>query len=285
MVSAQVRREQARLATSRGLSLRRACALIGVARSGVGYVSRRAVRDAPVRARMRQLSRKHPRWGHRFIRTLLAREGHTMSFGRALRLWRSEGLCLPRRRPRRRRQGPADPMRHVATRANEVWAIDFVFDRCDAGTLKCLTVIDEHTRRCLALDVDRSLRGRRVAEVLGGLVRKHGAPRVVRSDNGPEFISKVLFDFALGAGIEKAFIEPGNPWQNGKNESFNGKFRNECLSTEWFRSLAEARVVIEAWRREYNEVRPHSSLDYLTPNEYTARIRQQPSVPRTAIFT
>jgi putative transposase len=158
MVSAPARREQARFATMRGLSLRRACALVGVARSAVGYVSRRAARDAPIRARLRQLSREQPRWGHRFMRAMLKRDGHAMSLTRTLRLWRAEGLCLPRRRPRRRRRGAASAVPFTASRPNEVWAIDFVFDRCEAGTLKCLTVIDEHTRRCLALDVARSLR-------------------------------------------------------------------------------------------------------------------------------
>jgi putative transposase len=284
MVGAPVRREQARFAKLRGVSLRRACALLGTSRSGLAYESRLALADAPAVAKMRTMSRKHPRWGHRFIRVLLARVGMPMSRGRTLRLWRSAGLCLPRRRPRRRRGG-IDTPRIVATRPNEVWALDFVFDWCASGKkLKCLTLVDEFTCRSHAIEVQTSLRGKHVVAVLERLVREHGTPRILRSDNGPEFISKVLFDFALAHGIEKVFIEPGKPWQNGRNESFNGKFRNECLSTEYFRSIEEARVVVEAWRRQYNEVRPHSRLDYLTPNEYTRRIRQPQPAPSASTF-
>ena len=147
-----------------------------------------------------------------------------------------------------------------------------MFDRCaDGQQLKCLTVTDEFTKEGLAIDVDGRIRSPRVIEVLARLVSERGAPAFLRSDNGPEFVSKAILSFIVAQGISTALIEPGKPWQNGVTESFNGKFRDECLSLEWFRSRAEAKVIIEAWRRHYNEVRPHSSLGYLTPNEFVAQ--------------
>ena len=154
-----------------------------------------------------------------------------------------------------------------------MWSHDFVFDRCANGQqLKCLTVTDEFTKEGLAIDVDGRIRSPRVINVLSQLVSARGVPAFLRSDNGPEFVSKALLSWIVAQGIGTALIEPGKPWQNGVAESFNGKFRDECLSLEWFRSRAEAKVVIEAWRRHYNEVRPHSSLGYLTPTEFVARL-------------
>ena len=153
------------------------------------------------------------------------------------------------------------------------WAYDFVFDGCANGQkLKCLTVIDEYTRECLAIDVAGSIRSKRVIEVLGRLISLHGAPAILRSDNGPEFVSLSILRWLIDNRIDTALIEPGKPWQNGTNESFNGKFRDECLSMEWFRSRAEARVLIEVWRRHYNTVRPHSSLAKMTPQAFKATL-------------
>jgi putative transposase len=159
-----------------------------------------------------------------------------------------------------------------------VWSYDFVFDRCANGQqLKCLTVTDEFTKEGLAIDVDGRIRSPRVIEVLSRLVSERGAPAFLRSDNGPEFVSKAILSWIVGQGISTALIEPGKPWQNGVAESFNGKFRDECLSLEWFRSRAEAKIIIEAWRRHYNEVRPHSSLGYLTKRvRSTVRKRSAP---------
>ncbi|VWD65411.1 transposase B [Burkholderia contaminans] len=137
--------------------------------------------------------------------------------------------------------------------------------------LKCLTVIDEYTRECLAIDVAGSIRSGRVIEVLSQLISLHGAPRYLRSDNGPEFVSRAILKWAAQNGMDMALSDPGKPWQNGADESFNGKFRDECLSLEWFRTRTEAKVVIDQWRRHYNAVRPHSSLAYLTPNEFKQR--------------
>ncbi len=173
------------------------------------------------------------------------------------------------------------PRVHTPFKVNMGWAYDFVFDTTATGQqLKCLVVIDEYTRECLAIDVAGSIRSKRVIEVLSRLVSVHGAPLFMRSDSGPEFVSQAILEWIASAGIAAVFNDPGKPWQNGTDESFNGKFRDECLSVEWFRSRREAKVVIEAWRQHYNEVRPHSSLQYLTPMEFKQQRRQdlQPAV-------
>jgi putative transposase len=244
--------------------------LLSVPRSTVGYQSRLAVKDAPVLTAMRTFAAQCPRAGYRTMMIFLARQQHVLRADRAYRLWRQAGLQVPRRRPRRRvatsRPRPLPP-----TAINHVWAYDFVFDTCaDGRTLKCLTVIDEFTRECLAIDVAGGIRSGRVIEVLTRLVSLHGAPRYLRSDNGPEFVARAVLKWLVGAQIETAFIDPGKPWQNGVDESFNGKFRHEHLSLQWFRNRAEAAVSIEQWRRHYNEVRPHSSLAYRTPHEFKA---------------
>jgi putative transposase len=157
-----------------------------------------------------------------------------------------------------------------------VWAYDFVFDTCaDGRSLKCLTVVDEFTRECLAIDVAGSIRSGRVIEVLTQLVSVHGAPRHLRSDNGPEFVATAILRWLQTMQIETAFIDPGKPWQNGTDESFNGKFRNECLTMEWFRNRLDAKVGIERWRRHYNDERPHMSLGQQTPAEFKAQIKSQ----------
>jgi putative transposase len=271
MVSVPARRRQVVYGRERGLSARRACTLFSVARSALGYQGRKTVKDAAAIARMRELSAQYPRYGYRRIRIFLGRDGHRMSVGRAYRLWRAAGLQLPRKRPRKR-VAVARPRPQAPCGPNQVWSYDFVFDHCANGQrLKCLTVTDEFTKEGLAIDVDGRIRSPRVIEVLSRLVSQRGAPTFLRSDNGPEFVSKALLSWIVAQGIGTALIEPGKPWQNGVTESFNGKFRDECLSLEWFRSRAEAKVIIEAWRRHFNEVRPHSSLDYLTPNEFVAQ--------------
>ena len=221
--------------------------------------------------RMTELSAQYPRSGYRRIRIFLDRDGHAMSPGRVHRLWRTARLQVPRKRPRKRPL-PARPRPQAPSGPNQVWSYDFVFDHFANGQqLKCLTVTDEFTKEGLAIDVDGRIRSARVIEVLSRLVSDRGAPGVLRSDNGPEFVSKALLSWTIAQRICTALIEPGKPWQNGVAESFNGKFRDECLSLEWFRSRAEAKVLIEEWRRHYNEVRPHSSLGYLTPNAFVTQ--------------
>jgi putative transposase len=188
-----------------------------------------ARRDEPVIAAMRELAAQYPRFGYRRIRVFLARRGMSMSTDRAHRIWRRAKLQVPRRRPRRRiAAGRPRPL--APSGANQVWAYDFVFDACANGqTLKCLTVVDEFTRECLAIEVGGSIRSGRVIEVLSRLVSVRGAPRYLRSDNGSEFISRAILRWLVDEKIETALIDPGKPWQNGSNESFNGKFRDECL--------------------------------------------------------
>jgi len=277
VVGVQARRAAVAYATSRGVSQRRACTLMDVARSALGYCSRLAAKDAPALKRMIELSLQYPRYGYRRIAIFLRRDGHAMSFGRAHRLWREAKLQLPKKRGRKRIAG-GRPRPNAPSGPNQVWSYDFVFDWCANGQkLKCLTVSDEWTKEGLAIEVDGRIRSPRVIEVLSRLVSERGAPRYLRSDNGPEFVSRALLKWITDQGIETALIDPGKPWQNGTTESFNGKFRDECLSLEWFRSRSEAKAVIETWRRHFNEVRPHSSLGYMTPAEFVASIANQPA--------
>ncbi len=279
-MSVPARRRQVAYGREHGLSARRACTLFSVARSALGYCGVKPAKDAKAMERMKALSAQYPRYGYRRMRIFLARDGYAMSPGRAYRLWRLGGLQVPRKRGRKR-VAASRPRPQAPTGPNQVWSYDFVFDRCANGQqLKCLTVTDEFTKEGLAIDVDGRIRSPRVIEILSRLVSARGAPAFLRSDNGPEFASRAMLRRIVEQGIETALIEPGKPWQNGVVESFNGKFRDECLSLEWFRSRAEAKVVIEQWRRHYNAVRPHSSLGYLTPTAFAARVAR--TAPRDA---
>jgi putative transposase len=234
----------------------------------LGYRSKVAQKDAPVLKAMRELSAQYPRYGYRRIQVFLERQGQVMSADRVHRIWRFGGLQVPRKRPRRR-VATGRPRPLPASRANHVWAYDFVFDACANGQqLKCLTVIDEFTRECLAIDVAGSIRSGRVIEVLSKLVSVHGAPAYLRSDNGSEFVSRAVLRWLNESNINTACIDPGKPWQNGSNESFNGKFRDECLSMQWIKNRIEAKILIEEFRCQFNEVRPHSSLSQLTPVQF-----------------
>ena len=280
MVGAPARRRQVAYAHQRGVALRRACALLGTARSGVRYQSKLDAKDEPILTAMRKLAAIYPRYGYRRIRIFLRRQGIELSHDRCYRLWCKAKLQVPKKRPRKR-VATGRPRPNAPSATNEVWAYDFVFDACaDGRQLKCLTVVDEWTRESLAIDVAGSIRSGRVIEVLSKLVSVRGAPRYLRSDNGPEFVSRAILEWLEQAGVETAHIDPGKPWQNGANESFNDKFRNECLSLEWFRNRHEARAVIESWRRHYNQVRPHSSLGGLTPNEFRRKYPPTTSTSR-----
>ena len=269
MVSVPARRDAVAYATGQGLSQRRACTLLTVGRSALRYRSTKRAKDAPVLARMAELAAQYPRYGYRRISIFLGRDGYSMSFGRAHRLWQQACLQVPRKRPRKR-VATGRPRPKPPTGANQVWSYDFVFDWCANGQqLKCLTVNDEWTKEGLAIEVDGRIRSNRVIEVLSRLVSERGAPLCLRSDNGPEFVSRALLKWIADQGIATTLIDPGKPWQNGASESFNGKFRDECLSLEWFRSRGEAKVLIEAWRQHFNNVRPHSSLGYLSDIVWT----------------
>ena len=282
MVSVPARRAQVAHATRRGISQRRACTLMKVSRSALGYCSRRTARDEPVIARMREIAGQYPRYGYRRIRIFLGREGYEMSNGRMERLWRQARLQVPRKRPRRR-VASTRPRPQAPSMMNQVWAIDFVHDACANGQkLKCLTVAEEFTREGLAIEVAGAIRSRHVIDVLSRLVSERGAPMFIRSDNGPEFVSRAILKWVTDEGIATALIDPGKPWQHGVNESFNGKFRDECLNMEWFRSRAEAKVVIASWLKHFNTVRPHSSLGYLTPGAFAEKCRNEASASEPA---
>ncbi len=217
---------------------------------------------------MAGLAATYPRFGYRRINVFMERLGHVMGADNAFRLWTKAGLQVPRKRPRKR-VAASRPRPQLPMGANELWAYDFVYDACANGQqINCLTVVDEYTRECLAIDVPGGIRSGRVIEVLSRLISERGAPLGLRSDNGPEFVSKALLKWAARESLDLALIEPGKLWQKGLNESYNGKFRDECLSMEWFRCRAEARIVIEEWGRHYNFVCPHSSLDSMTPEHF-----------------
>jgi putative transposase len=275
MVSAQARREQVDYAVGRGASVRRACALLQVSRSSLGYESRITARDAALLPELLKIAQADATYGYRFVWALLKRDGHCVNVKRVRRMWRRYGLTVRRRRRGRKiRTGKARDL--MATGPNTVWAYDFVHDRCANGqALKCLTVVDEWTRECLALEVGSSLGAAQVIAVLDRLVEEYGVPEVLRSDNGPEFIARALRIWAMDRGGQIATIQPGKPWQNPNSESFNATFRRECLDQEWFANLREARILIEQYRHKYNTRRPHSSLNYATPAEVGARTRKK----------
>lgn len=284
MVSVQARRRAVHFAKSKGISFRRGCALLKVARSSLNYAPTLAEKDAPVVARMNELASENPRYGYRRIRVLLAREDHVMSPQRAHRLWKLSGLQVPQKRPRKRVSG-THPRPLPATGPNESWAYDFVHDTCANGQmLRCLTIVDEYTREALAIEVAGSFRSQRVIEVLTRLMSLHGPPERLRSDNGPEFVATAVQEWLATAGVRTVYSAPGKPWQNGTNESFNGKFRDECLNAEWFPNRRVARILIEAYRVKFNEFRPHSSLGDRTPHEFKTWLTARPgaSPPRSA---
>lgn len=272
MVSAQARREQVDYAVGRGRSVRRACALLQVSRSALGYVSTMPARDAELAAELTRISTAHPAYGHRFAWALLRRGKRRVNRKRVRRVWRLLGLHVRKKKRRKIRTGQARVF--AATGPNQVWAYDFTLDRCANGqALKSLSIVDEWTRECLAIEVRSSLTAERVIVVLERLFEQYGAPQVLRSDNGPEFIARALRIWTLFHHSETATIDPGKPWQNGSVESFHATLRRECLDAEEFAHLREAKILIEQWRWEYNTQRPHSSLGYRTPAEVGAEVR------------
>jgi transposase InsO family protein len=251
---------------------RRGCELVGVSRSVVRYKPLEREGESELRDRIKGLSRRHKRYGYRRVTALIRREGLIVNHKRVHRLWKEEGLALPRKRQKRRRAGETVEMVNKATRKDHVWTYDFVEDRTEKGSkLRMLNIVDEYTRECLAIRVERSIDSLKVIDTLNWLFLIRAVPGHIRSDNGPEFIAKTLKDWLGETGCKTIYIEPGSPWENSYIESFNGKLRDECLNREMFRNVAEARNVVENWRREYNEFRPHSSLDYMTPAEFSLR--------------
>lgn len=267
MTARERRRVVQKVQAAYGISERRAIRFTGFPRSSMRY---RALRDPQegLRARILELARERPRWGYRRIHLLLRREGWPVNRKRVQRLYREEGLAVRRKGKRRRSQVPR-PVRRPLGRPNERWSLDFVSDTLANGrTFRCLTVVDEFSRECLAIHVAHSIPAVRVIEVLERLRAERGLPEIVITDNGSEFTSRAFDAWAYARGVKIHYIQPGKPVQNCYIESFNGTLRDECLNLHWFISLADARRTIEAWRTDYNRVRPHSSLGDLTPEEF-----------------
>ena len=250
------------------MSERHACRLLGLGRSTHRYRSRRAERDAALRARLKELAAKRMRFGYRRLTAMLVREGILANHKRVYRLYREEGLAM-RIRQRRRIRWTGAVSSLVATRPNERWSMDFVSDCVSRGrVIRMLTVVDDCTRECPAIEVDTSLGGLRVRRVLDRIASERGLPEAIVLDNGPEFRGRALAAWSEERGVRLEFIQPGKPAQNAYAESFNGRLRDECLNANWFTSLSDARRKIESWRHDYNQQRPHSSLGYLPPAEF-----------------
>jgi len=267
-----------------GLSERRACRYVGQHRSTQRHESLVAGDDQALRAELRRISRRRPRWGYRRAHQLLLDEGWELNRKRTQRLWREEGLRVPQRRRKRQRLGastvPADRLRAQAR--DHVWAIDFQWDQtADGHNLKLLHVVDEFTREALAIECHRRIDADQTVNVLDRLVAQRGtAPGFIRCDNGPEMTANALRDWCRFSGAGSAYIEPGSPWQNPYVESFGGRVRDELLTVELFSCLAEAQVLIEDWRVDYNQHRPHSALGMRSPAAFAASILQPPPDPR-----
>jgi transposase InsO family protein len=224
--------------------------------------------EAALTGEIVRLAKRFGRYGYRRVRQLLVDDGWRVSVKRVYRIWRREGLKVPKRQPKRGRLWLNDGscVRLRPERPNHVWSYDFVQDRtADGRVFRMLVVIDEYTRRCLAIVVARRLRSDDVLQCLTELFVAHGPPEHVRSDNGPEFVARTVRDWLGRIGVKTLYIEPGSPWENGYCESFNSKLRDELLDAEQFSTLHEAQVLVERWRRHYNTVRPHSSLGYRPP--------------------
>ncbi|MGA9786782.1 MAG: IS3 family transposase [Candidatus Sulfotelmatobacter sp.] len=248
-------------------SQRRACGLVTVAVSSYRYQSRRS--DEPLRTRLVELAREKPRFGYRRLHVLLGRSGEHVNHKRVHRVYRAAGLMI-RRKKRKHYARVGQPLR-VWTAANQEWALDFLHDAVECGrAIRVLSVVDAYTRECLALEVDTSFASRRVTRVLDGIVAERGQPKAIRCDNGPELTSRHFLAWCVERQIELVHIQPGKPTQNAHVESFHGRLREECLTVSWFQNLFDARRKIAAWKIEYNEERPHSSLGYRTPKEFAA---------------
>ncbi len=252
-----------------GLSERRAGGLVGMGWSSCRY-DRQGQDDTELRGRLRELAAEGRRFGYRRLRVRLRREGRAVNHKRVYRRYREEGLGVRRRK--RKRLGAAGRQPFIPpSRGNERWSMDFISDALTEGRkFRSLNIVDDYNRECLAAEVDTSIPGARVVRVLERLRERRGVPEVLVTDNGPEFAGQALDVWAYEQGVKLHFIEPGKPVQNALIESFNGKMRDECLNEHWCMTLVEARETIETWRRDYNEVRPHSALEDRTPQEFTA---------------
>jgi transposase InsO family protein len=258
------------------VSQRRAAAVLGRARSTLRYTPKQRSQDEALIRAIRRLAHQHLRWGYRLIHARLLQQGWTVNLKRVQRLWRELGL---RRKVRRRRQNKLGPkvgtsanscVKQPARFKNDVWTYDFIADRTVCGrTLKWLSLVDEYTRECLALHVDYAVTGADVRRVLGRVIGRRGAPTRIRSDNGSEFICEALSRWLPSRGAQPIPVAPGSPWENGIIESFHSRFRDEFLEVEEFESAPDAKEKGAWFRREYNTIRPHSSLGYKTPRQFS----------------
>jgi putative transposase len=256
-----------------GLSLRWACKIVGITRRVFAY-KRQPDRNGPLRARLVQLAEEKPRYGHPMLHLMLKREGWAVNHKRTERLYRLENLSLRRKKRRRKLRG-VRVVFSPTTRTNERWSMDFVSDSLASGRkFRALTVVDCHSRQCPGIEIDHSLPGLRVCRALDRLAATWGLPEMITIDNGPEFAGKDLDKWAYERGVKLHFIQPGKPTQNAFIESFNGRLRDECLNQNYFRTLDDARLRIEAWRKEYNDRRPHTSLRGMTPNQFAEAQRE-----------
>ena len=250
-------------------SAAQACRAIDLARSSFYRPCAVSLRRRRLHQEVLKLSEEHPRYGYRRITALLRRAGLTINPKRVQRLRRMEGVQVRQKQRRMRRLGPQESNRLRATKARQVWSWDFVEDQTENGSrFRILTLLDEHTRQCLAVHAAWSIRAVDAITVIEAAIARYGAPEHLRSDNGPEFIAYAIQDWLKERQIKTLYIRPGRPWENGHIESFHDKLRDECLNRELFGTLSEARVILESWRVEYSERRPHSALGYQTPGEF-----------------
>ncbi len=272
MVTPAAHREAAAyLQSTYEMSQRRACRVIGTDRASVRYQATRPD-DAVLRERLRSLAQERRRFGYRRLHVLLRREGEIVNKKRVQRIYREERLTVRRRGGRKRAVGTRRPI-ETPLKVNQRWSLDFVSDQMtDGRRFRILTVIDNCTRECLALVADTSLSGGRVARELDLIISQRGRPDTIVSDNGTEYTSNAILSWADETGVGWHYIAPGKPQQNGMNESFNGRLRDELLNETLFRSLPHARAVLEVWRRDYNELRPHSKLGWMTPKDYASTL-------------
>jgi putative transposase len=273
MVSPSAKRRAAVEVLNQGLGKRTQIGrALNFERSGLYYLPQEQARSQRLRQEIVSLSQQHPRYGYRRITALLRRAGWKVNTKRVQRIRRQEGYQVSKRQRKMKRSGNNTTLRQRAERRNQVWSWDFVYDQTERGSsLRMLTLIDEYTRECLAMHVAWSISAVEVITVVETAMARYGKPEHIRSDNGPEFIAYAMGDWLKAQNIGVIYIAPGSPWENGHIESFHDKLRDECLNRELFGSLLEAKVLIEQWRLEYNQQRPHSSLGYQTPAEYAAK--------------
>jgi len=277
MVTAPVRREVVRAMVTRGLSERHALTVVGMSASALRYTPR-PDRNAALRDRIVALAHRHRRYGAGMIYLKLRQAGHVVNHKRVDRLYGEARLQVRRRRRKKVPVADRQPLVRPQAR-NEVWSADFVFDRTAEGrVLKCLTIVDDATTEAVAIVAARALGGLPLTRILDQLAIDRGLPKALRTDNGPEFCGRAMLTWAHERGVDLRLIEPGKPNQNAYIESFNGRFRDECLNEHWFTSVGQAQVVIEAWRREYNEERPKKSLGGLTPALYARKLTTERSI-------